>query len=128
VLPVTPAPKFTTTADARAFFSAAQNLAVSVNGATVSRPELGLPAARLKVDQGGTVKIVAALSDETKMPIGVNYELLNGPTLLANFLKIEADFLDVDDGRVLLSRAAVVELAKEISGPLEKPSGIKHRR
>ena len=99
--------------------------AVPVDADTLADPALGHPATSPTPIKRRLLKVVRIYYDELKLPPGTAYELMNGPTALANFAAVQSDGLIVGDGPIFLTPAEVAELAARITGTVAPPSPIK---
>lgn len=112
---------------ARTFIGHSRNLFVPVNSETVAHPERGLPAVTQTLVGGQPLKAVQIYTREAEVPTDVPYQVMSGPTLLANFMNVDADYLAIVDRQVGLTRAEAVAFAERLKGVRVPPSGIKRR-
>jgi hypothetical protein len=124
--PAQPARFGTPIEEARAFFRTAQGIAVPIETklAIASR---GVPARQSRPINGRTATVVVAYADEASMPAGVPYELMNGARLLEHHGFSYADYLSIEDRRILVPLNDVLALSREITGPKEPRSALKQR-
>lgn len=123
--PSTIAPAKTPVEEALRIFRMTALFAVPVDAATLANPALGQPATTLTLIKRKRSKVVRIYYDEAKVPPGTAYELMNGPTALANFQAVKCDGLAVGDGQIILKPTEVSELATKVSGTVAPPSAIK---
>ena len=112
---------------ARSLIGHSRNLFVPVSSETVAHPERGLPAITLTLVGGQELKAVQIYTHEAEVPTDVPYQVMSGPTLLANFMTVDADYLAIVDRQVGLTRAESIEFAERLKGVRVPPSGIKRR-
>lgn len=99
--------------------------AVPVDSETLADPKLGHPATSPTLVGRKLIKVVWIYYDEAKVPPGTAYQLMNGPTALANFATVKSDGLKIGNGQIFLTPAEVAELAAQITGAVAPPSPVK---
>lgn len=125
-VPAQPARIGTSLEEARTFFRTAQGIAVPIETklAIASR---GVPAKQSRQIEGKSATVVVAYADEANMPAGAPYELMNGARLLEHHGFTYADYLSIDDRKILVPLSDVLALSREITGPKEPRSALKQR-
>ena len=115
----------TSVEEALRIFKMTPFFAVPVDAATLADPTLGHPATAPTPIKRKLLKVVKIYYDELTLPPGTAYELMNGPTALANFAAVQSDGLTIGDGPIFLTPAEVAELAAQITGTVAPPSAIR---